>query len=160
MKKCCSFLILLVLSLSAKAQGTPAECFTGLDFGHTFFALDTHSESDLASWYQDTFGMEILKQFESEDKTTRGVILQKNHLYIEILYHSRKGEDLSMQPTKEGRGIKKTGIFIDRPVEELKSCLDSKKVKTGRIFHDREMGFKLLHLVDPEGNELEILSKS
>ena len=160
MKKIFSLIFLLNFCLQAKAQTGPAECFTDLTFDRTFIALNTHSESKLVSWYQNTFGMEVLKRFQSEDGTTVGVILQKNKFFVEILHSSKIRKDSTKHPGKKLiRGVKKVGIFVDKPVEDLQTCLRKHDLKVGRIFYDREMGVKLLHLTDPEGNELEIISE-
>ncbi len=157
MKYLSVFIILFNFSLSLSAQVSPSECFKNVEFDRTFIALDTHRESELVSWYQKIFGMNVLKKFESKNKTVRGVILQKNNLYVEILHNSELSRDSSNH--KAGPGIQKAGFFVDQPVEKLKNCLQSRSIETGRIFHDHEMGMKLLRLTDPEGNDLEIISK-
>lgn len=159
MKKLTLILVLLFSQVTF-AQTPPSHCFTDLIFGKAFLAINTDQESDLVFWYQETFGMEVLKRFQSEDGTTVGVILKKNNFYVEILHSSKIREDFKEQSGQiVKRGIKKVGIFVDKPVEEFQTCLKNHNLKVGRIFHDREMGVKLLHLTDPEGNELEIISE-
>lgn len=129
-------------------------CFTQTDFEPGFVAIVTQPETQLHTWYMDLLGMELIKEFSSGDHT--GKILKRGPLYVEILSY-KTAVSCTGGPF---RGIKKTGIFINTPVQEIKSCLLQNGVQAGRIFHDREMGFYLLHLVDPEGNELELLSKA
>ncbi|MEG9329154.1 VOC family protein [Salinimicrobium catena] len=155
MRRLFTLLVLLLIFNSANAQTGVPTCFNDLRFDKIFFAIDTHKESELVGWYQKVFGMKVLKKFESEDKKVTGIILQKNDLYIEILHNNGSGSEFS---GKTGNGLKKVGLFVDHPVEDLKDCLRRKDLQVGRIFHDREMGVKLLHLTDPEGNELEIIS--
>lgn len=156
MKRLFTLLVLLLIFNSANAQTEDSTCFKDLSFDKIFFAINTYKESELVAWYQQVFGMKILKKFESHDKKVTGVILQKNNLYIEILHNNESGRKLS---EKTETGLKKVGLFVDHPVEELQDCLRKKDLQVGRIFHDREMGVKLLHLTDPEGNELEIISE-
>lgn len=138
------------------AQQGSGSCFSRTEFAPAFIALYSEPDSDLVSWYTNLFGMEVIKTFTSTDGSHTGTILQKDQVFIEILEQERISDQL-----EEGKkGIKKFGLFINSPVQEIKACLRQEGFGPGRIFQDVEMDFFLLHIRDPEGNELELISKN
>ncbi|WP_224484723.1 VOC family protein [Robertkochia aurantiaca] len=161
MKKIVLLLAALTLSLKASAQEQHS-CFYNVALEPAFIAFNTHKNSELDKWYKNTFGLEVVKEFEVPDGSATGIIMRKDDFIVEIFFRNHTAELHEKKDntrSKPGGGIMKIGLFTDASLTDLKDCLNNNSGKAGRIFRDQELGIDLLHLTDPEGNVLEIISR-
>lgn len=155
-------LFFLVINHPSLAQSSESNCFEDVEFKKGFVALNTTYDSKLVNWYQSTFGMEVVKEFKSSNGESFGIILKKDGQYVEIIHSkSTLKWDITRRLIEgtESAGYRKIGIFTNTDLENLRECLKTAQLDAGRIYHDRELKIKLLHLIDPEGNQLEIISQ-
>lgn len=150
------YLLLSLLPFYAGAQQDAGPCFTRTEFAPAFVAISSEAGAQLDSWYSNVLGMKVIKTFTSKDGSQTGKILQQDQLFIEILEQKK----IPACPKEHRKGVQKFGIFVDSPAQELQACLQQKGFEPGRIFYDAEMDFFLLHMRDPEGNELEFITKN
>lgn len=149
----------LLLPSTAMAQES---CFNNINIEPGFVALTSSRESNLADWYKDLFNLEIVKTFGSDEQTTTGVLMKHGEFALEVFYkkHPVIPEQLKPKtPRSNWNGISKVGVYTDANLEELKSCLVNHGVKATRIFDDSNLNIKLLLVIDPENNLLEIITR-
>lgn len=154
-------LLLLSIKLPVWAQSPSQECFENIEFQKGFLALNTSYDSELANWYKSNFDMETVKEFASSNGESFGIILKKDEQIIEIIHSKSTSEaDISQGHVQSSghAGFQKGGIFTESDLQDLQRCLKAAGISAGRIYHDRELKLKLLHLIDPEGNQFEIIS--
>lgn len=151
----------LVINYPSWAQSAISNCFEDIELKKGFVALNTTYDSRLVDWYQSTFGMEVVKEFNSSNGESFGIILQKDEHLVEIIHNksiSKKDITHRIIQASENAGYRKIGIFTNADLENLRECLKTVPIDAGRIYHDMELKIKLLHLIDPEGNQIEIIS--
>lgn len=159
--------LLFALIVSFVASGQTAEqatqnCFDTIKIEPGFIAFTAKKNSKLGAWYQDTFGLEIVKEFSFPDGSVTGVLMKKNEFVVEIFYRddALEGSDyVSDAHSEQWRGFMKFGMYTNANLKDLQQCLKNKGVKAGRIFHDKKLGIDLLQVIDIEGNTLEIISR-
>lgn len=148
---------LLPSSVTAKEN-----CFNDIKIEPGFVALTSSRESNLANWYKDLFNLEVVKTFGSGEQSTTGVLMKKGEFALEVFNkkHPVIPEQLKPKtPRSNWNGISKVGVYTNANLEELKSCLVNDGVKATRIFDDSNLNIKLLLVIDPENNYLEIISR-
>ncbi|TBW27387.1 VOC family protein [Gramella sp. KN1008] len=152
------FLILVTTAFSQAPVEKPHDCFNELKFESGFIAITTHYNSELAKWYEESFGMNSIKEFTSKDGRSFGIILRRDQFVVEIIHAKELKENQG--PSSEVRsGLLKFGVYVNADLFSLKDCLLKEGVKAGRIFRDEELGEELLLVRDPEGNMIEIISR-
>lgn len=158
--KLTAIMCLLFINLPLWAQTYSTACFEVVELKKGFFALNTSYKSDLVNWYQSVFGMEVVKEFTATDGESFGIILKKNGQIVEIIHSkgiSKADIAYRVEQSSENAGFRKIGIYAEVDLVDLKTCLESAGISAGRIYHDKDLKIKLLHLIDPEGNQLEIV---
>lgn len=160
-----SLVLLITVSVcfSQISKDEHQNCLDNHKIESGFIAITTHENSDLAEWYQNSFGMEQVKYFESADGNSRGVILRKDKFVVEIIFRRDLVKRKAVRPqvkNEEWDGLLKFGVYTDANLLELKDCLLRNGINAGRIFKDKELKEDLLLVRDPEGNMMELISRS
>lgn len=157
--KCFVSLFSLLLCSNLLANET---CFSGIRLEPAFIALTTEHESKLDTWYQQVFGLEVVKRFSTANGDAKGVLMKNGELVVEVF---KRKEPLVPERVKPSipraywNGYLKVGVFTNADLEILKQCLVSRGVMASRIFDDEKLNVKLLHVTDPEDNSLEIITR-
>ena len=149
----------LLLSGSAKAKGN---CFDDINIEPGFVALTSSRESNLADWYKDLFNLEVVKTFGSGEQATTGVLMKKGEFALEVFNKKYPVIPEQLKPKihrSNWNGISKVGVYTSANLDKLKSCLVADGVKATRIFDDTNLNIKLLLVIDPENNYLEIITR-
>lgn len=148
------------LLFTGKVQAS--SCFDGHTLEPNFIALTTDSKSSLASWYQQTFALETVKQFSFPDGSATGELMRRGEFVVEIFSRKELFDRLdyqSLSSAEHWRGVMKFGFYTDAKLPKLKQCLISKGIKAGRIYKDENLQVDLLQVIDPENNVLEIIQR-
>lgn len=138
-------------------------CFTNIKLEPSFIAFSTKKNSKLGDWYQRIFNLEIAKEFSFPDGSVTGTLMHNDDFVVEIFYRNEiheKTDYVAKSGSDQWRGFMKFGVYTDANLLHLKQCLRDQGVKAGRIFNDDKLGIDLLEVIDPEGNVLEIISRS
>jgi hypothetical protein len=163
MKKIFPIITALLLSMHSFGQTNMANnCIDQIHLEPSFIAFTTHTNSTLGDWYQNTFGLEIVKEFAFPDGSATGVLMRKGEFVVEIFFRKNALKTSELQPdsnTEQWSGFMKFGFYTDANLEDLQACLKDNNVNAGRIFKDDKLGVDLLQVIDPEGNTLEIISR-
>lgn len=153
----------LFISFSAIGQSNqPNNCLDKISLEPSFIAFTTHKDSELADWYKNNFGLEIVKEFTFPDGSATGVLMKKDEFIVEIFFRNDAIKKIDLKPSansEQWSGFMKFGFYTNANLIELKSCLKDKNINAGRIFKDDNLGVDLLQVEDPEGNILEIISR-
>lgn len=137
-------------------------CLSNISLEPSFIAFTTHKNSGLGDWYQNTFGLEIVKEFTFTDGSATGILMKKDEFVVEIFYRNDvliKSDLMPDSNAEQWSGFMKFGFYTNTNLIQLKECLNSKTIHAGRIFRDDNLGVDLLQVLDPEGNVLEIISR-
>lgn len=137
-------------------------CFANVTLEPGFVAFTSHKKSTLDQWYRRVFNLEIVKEFSFPDGSVDGLLMKNNELVIEIFKRDDVFEGKTFSPKAkpaQWAGVKKVGIYSNAKLDTLKQCLLKQGVQAGRIYDDKNLGIRLLHVTDPESNNLEIISR-
>jgi hypothetical protein len=149
--------------ISANTAISNDKCFEDIKLEANFIAFTTKKNSSLADWYQHLFGLNTVKEFAFPDGKTTGVLMHKDDFVIEVFFKEDilRGKALLPQSsTEQWQGVNKVGIFTNANLPTLKECLGRIGVNAGRIWQDKNLPIHLLQVTDPDGNVLEIISRS
>lgn len=137
-------------------------CFDDMVIEPAFIAFTAKAGSNLGTWYQDVFGLDIAKTFGSEDGAIKGVLMRREEFVVELFFRKdaiHPLEEMPLTHPAQWQGIKKFGIYTDANLTELKTCLLQNDIDAGRIFNDEILGIDLLLVTDPENNSIEIIRR-
>ena len=160
-----TLILISALIISFNVTGQKKElnnCLDKVNLEPSFIAFTTHNNSELGSWYKNTFGLEIVKEFSFPDGSATGILMKKGEFVIEIFYRNdalKKSKLKLGSNSEQWSGFMKIGFYTDANLVTLKTCLKNKNINVGRIFKDDNLGVDLLQVIDPEGNILEIISR-
>ncbi len=153
----------LIISFNVNGQNKElSNCLSKTLLEPSFIAFTTHKDSELGTWYKNTFGLEIVKEFAFPDGSVTGVLMKKDEFVVEIFYRNDALKKSDLKPnsnSEQWSGFMKFGFYTDANLIDLKACLKSENINAGRIFRDDNLGIDLLQVIDPEGNVLEIISR-
>lgn len=156
-------IVVLVLMTSCIIQAQETEtCFDAVKLEPAFIAFSTSKDSKLGTWYQETFGLEIVKEFSFPDGSVTGVLMKRDEFVVELFYRKNGYDTKDYVPNSksdEWKGFMKFGMYTNANLKELRDCLKKKGVNAGRIYNDKNLKVDLLQVIDPEGNVLEIISR-
>jgi len=153
---------MLGLFASENVKAHSDSCFNDTVLEPSFIAFSTDKTSSLANWYKKTFDLKIVKEFTAPYGRFSGVLMKNREFVVEVFQHQNVLDRTDMAPKKPltgWRGFMKFGVYTNADLKVLKSCLVDKGVKAGRIYNDENLKLDLLHVYDPEGNSLEIMSR-
>lgn len=145
---------LLSTSVSAHQQ-QDTSCFKNIKLSSSFIALETDFDSDLHHWYKEIFQLEMVKEFTFPDGNTKGVLMKRDDFVVEVFNKKQLNESVQAKV----RGVMKFGFFTNANLQDLQTCLKTKKIKAKRIFKDKNLKASLLLVEDPEGNHFEVITK-
>ncbi|MGJ8563922.1 MAG: VOC family protein [Alphaproteobacteria bacterium] len=137
-------------------------CLSGIELPSMFIALTSNFESELGSWYSQLFDLEVVKEFQSPDGDMRGTLMRRGNFVVEIFYQKKLNDRNSFvqnsQPS-QWKGYRKTGVYVDANIRQLKDCFLENGISAGRIFRDDNLNIDLLLVRDPEDNIIEMIEK-
>lgn len=158
----CMFFVCLTLA-TTRVHAQDSTCFNNVIIEPGFIAFTTKKESELAYWYQTTFGLNVVKEFTFPDGTVHGVLMHKKEFVVEVFNREdalEANDYVQNAKPEQWRGIMKFGIYTNANLSKLKQCLNNQGVNAGRIFKDKKLNIELLQVIDPEQNMLEIISRT
>lgn len=144
------------------ANTSEQHCFAQVTLEPSFVAFTTSKDSKLDRWYKNLFGLTTVKEFSFPDGSVDGLLMRRGEFVVEVFKRSELLKASSYEPQSkpaDWAGVKKVGIYSDADLDSLKQCLQAQDIKAGRIYNDKNLGIRLLHISDPEGNSLEIISR-
>ena len=163
MKKTIIISYIVLICFNAYGQNKErTNCLRDISLEPSFIAFTTHTDSGLGDWYQNTFGLEIIKEFTFPDGSATGVLMKKDEFVVEIFYRNdalKKNDLMPDSKAEQWSGFMKFGFYTNANVIQLRECMKSKTIDAGRIYRDDKLGVDLLQVIDPEGNVLEIISR-
>lgn len=132
--------------------------------GRSFFALNVSNADSTARWYEEMFGIRLLKEIKPADGSAHIRIEGNEFLMVEILQlkDSRSMIDCNLKKDEAHRlgGYFKVGVFV-RDAQKAQDYFKSKGVAIRHpVFSDKETATKSFILEDPNGNMLQFLEKS
>ena len=129
--------------------------------GKSFIAINASSADSIAQWYDEMFGLNLLKEIKVADGSAHIRIEGNEFLMVEIIEvkDSKVLADCKLQPDQSHmlRGFFKAGVFVS----DVQKTLDYFKTKgvaiKHSIFSDKETATKSFVLEDPNGNLLQFI---
>lgn len=151
---------LIILLLFICPDATSQSDGPGL-IGKTFIALNVSNADSTAAWYEDMFGVKLLKEIKIPDGYGHIRIEGNEHLMVEILRAKDSWSLAQCNLDKENahllRGYFKTGFFV----EDIRKAREYFKVKSGKVVHDifrdEETATLSFIIEDPNGNMLQFI---
>lgn len=130
--------------------------------GIQFFALSVPDAAASARWYQDVFGMTVLREIKPPDAPVHIFILTSDKLEVEILQHPQARHFTQAAPgvkaPTEIHGIFKVGLHV----QDLKGTVAALKAK-GVTFPfdvtDDPTGVRFAILEDNSGNRIQLFER-
>jgi catechol 2,3-dioxygenase-like lactoylglutathione lyase family enzyme len=148
--------LLLTAGLRAQPQGP------GM-IGKTFFALNVSNADSTSRWYEEVFGLKLLKEIKTVDSSAHIRIEGNEFLMVEILQllDSRSLNDcnLRQEQSHRMRGFFKTGVFVS-DIRKAEEYFKTKGIAIRHpVFQDKETSTSSFILEDPNGNLLQFLQQ-
>jgi hypothetical protein len=149
----------ILLSLSITLQGQD-----GLQFsGKQFFAISVSNTDSASKWYEEVFGLKLLKEINMPQDGVHVRIISNSSLTVEII-QSKESKTLADCGLKQNeafkmRGFFKTGFYV-RDLTKAEAYLKDRKVviKHGP-FADKETSTKSLIIEDLNGFMIQIMEE-
>lgn len=131
--------------------------------GKSFIALNVSNADSTARWYEEMFGVKLLKEIKPTDGSAHVRIEGNDFLMVEILQvkGSKSIGDCNLKKDQSHMlaGYFKAGVFV-RDAQKAQDYFKSKGVAIRHdVFSDEDTGTKSFILEDPNGNMLQFLEK-
>ena len=129
--------------------------------GKSFIAINASSADSIAQWYEEMFGLKLLKAIKVADGSAHIRIEGNEFLMVEIIEvkDSKVLTDCKLQQDQSHllRGFFKAGVFV-RDVQKAEDYFKAKGVAIKHsIFSDKETATLSFVLEDPNGNLLQFI---
>ena len=99
MKNTLILLALLISSLNVIGQKKEMNnCFSNISLEPSFIAFTTQKNSKLGTWYKNTFGLEIVKEFSFPDASATGILMKKDEFVVEIFFRNKTLKKVRLSP--------------------------------------------------------------
>ena len=131
--------------------------------GKTFFALNVSNADSTSRWYEEVFGLKLLKEIKTVDGSAHIRIEGDEFLMVEILQSrdSRTLSDCNLRQEQSHlmRGFFKTGFFVS-DIHRAEEYFKTKGIAIRHpVFQDKETATSSFILEDPNGNLLQFLQQ-
>jgi catechol 2,3-dioxygenase-like lactoylglutathione lyase family enzyme len=148
--------ILVLLSIDLYSQNSSLEII-----GKSFMAINASNADSLARWYEDLFGLKLLKEIKTADGSAHIRIEGNESLMVEILQvkESRTLTDCGVRKEDSYmlRGYFKVGLWV-RDIQKVAEYFKSRGVSFKHdVFGDKDTAMRSFILEDPSGNLLQFL---
>lgn len=152
-----SILLLIALTLSLGPL-TAARAGAGPS-GRQFIGLSVPDAKASATWYQQAFGLQVLRETEAPDGRARVLVLGSDSLLIELLQHrdALPFDSRSHKSRAMVHGLFKVGFEVadlEMTLKQLRQL--GAELMTADIVDDREQGLRYLLVRDNNGNLLQL----
>jgi hypothetical protein len=132
--------------------------------GKSFIALNVTDADSTAGWYEEMFGLKLLKEIKTADASAHIRIEGNELLMVEIIQMKRSKaiSDCQLQQDQSHllKGFFKTGVFV-RDVQKAEDYFKSKGVTIRHsVFSDKETATRSFILEDPNGNLLQFIQEN
>ena len=129
--------------------------------GKSFMAVNVSNADSLAKWYEDLFGLKLLKEIKTADGSAHVRIEGNESLMVEILQlkDSRTIADCRLRKDEAHllRGYFKVGVWV-RDIQKAVDYFKSKGITIQHdVFSDKDTAIRSFILEDPSGNALQFL---
>ena len=145
-------LLLLPHAFAIPSDGIASDSIPVPSIGKRFFfAISVEDVDRAVSWYQKTFGLELLDDTSNEEGRWRIANLRNQELFVEIIWDPRD------EPRNRPRGVRKVGF----EVPDVQAVSDRIERDTGtrpQVLEFQQHGIRLIQLKDPEGNTIQLFS--
>ena len=131
--------------------------------GKSFIALTVSSADSTARWYEEMFGLKLLKEIKPADGSVHVRIEGNEFLLVEIIQPKDSKNILDCQLQRDQshllRGFFKAGLFV-KDAQKAADYFKARSValKHG-IFSDEETATVSFILEDPNGNMLQFIQR-
>jgi hypothetical protein len=131
--------------------------------GKSFMALNVSNADSAGRWYEEMFGLKLLKEIKPVDGSVHVRIEGNEFLLVEIIQTKDYKTILDCQLQKDQshllRGFFKAGLFV-RDAQKAADYFKARSVaiKHG-IFSDKETATLSFILEDPNGNLLQFIQR-
>ncbi|HJX28289.1 MAG TPA: L-dopachrome tautomerase-related protein [Thermoanaerobaculia bacterium] len=130
--------------------------------GIQFFALSVPDAAASARWYQDVFGMTVLREIKPPDAPVHIFILTSDRLEVEILQHPQARPFTQAAPgvkaPTEIHGIFKVGLHVE-DLDATVAALKAKGVTFPFDITDDPTGVRFAILSDNSGNRIQLFER-
>lgn len=147
-----TFAALLCLALPLLAQ-TPASAPAVRPVAPQFFALSVPDAAASARWYQEMFGLTLLREIKPPDGSVHIFILVSDALHVEIL-QNKEAKPAGQAPFLT-HGFFKTGFHV-ADLEATVAALKAKGVSFAYDITDDPTGARFAILSDNSGNRIQL----
>ena len=152
---------MIALSVAMIACDLYAQTFVPGIVGKNFIAMTVSNADSTSLWYENVFGLKLLKEIKTADGSAYCRIEGNEFLMVEILQlkDSRKIIDCNLKKEQAHllRGFFKVGLFV-RDVEKAEQYFRGKGIAIRHpLFHDKETATSAFILEDPSGNMLQFI---
>ena len=132
--------------------------------GKSFIALNAPDADSTARWYEEMFGLKLLKEIKTADGSAHIRIEGNEFLMVEIIQvkGSKAITDCQLKQDESHllNGIFKAGVFV-RDAKKAEDYFKSKGVAIRHsIFSDKETATTSFILGDPNGNMLQFIQEN
>jgi len=132
--------------------------------GKSFIALNASNADSTARWYEEMFGVKLLKEIKVDDGSAHIRIEGNQFLMVEIIQAkgSRTISDCQLHKDQSHllSGYFKAGMFV-RDIEKAEKYFQSKGVSIPHsMFSDKETAIKSFIVEDPNGNLLQFIQET
>jgi catechol-2,3-dioxygenase len=129
--------------------------------GNSFIAMNVSDADSAAKWYEEMFGLKLLKEIKTSDGSAHIRIEGNSSFMVEIIQvkDSKTLTDCQLQKDQSHllRGFFKTGVFVS-DIQKAEDYFKSKGVAIRHsIFSDKETATMSFILEDPNGNMIQFI---
>jgi catechol 2,3-dioxygenase-like lactoylglutathione lyase family enzyme len=151
-------IVFLLLAAGLRAQTTGPGII-----GKTFFAVNVSNADSTARWYEEAFGLRLLKEIKAADGSAHVRIEGNDFLMVEILQvkDSKSLDECNLQHQQAHllRGYFKAGVFVS-DVRKAEEYFKTKGLVIRHpVFKDKETATSSFILEDPNGNMLQFIQE-
>jgi catechol 2,3-dioxygenase-like lactoylglutathione lyase family enzyme len=156
-----NFRFMIALFFTLIAGGLYGQLYVPGIVGKNFIAMTVPNADSTSLWYENVFGLKLLKEIKTADGSAYGRIEGNEFLMVEILElkDSRDISDCNLRKQQAHllQGFFKVGLFVS-DVEKAEQYFRSKGIAIRHpLFHDSQTSTSAFILEDPNGNMLQFI---
>ena len=143
--------VIVVLAAALLCSHAGAESWVDRIRVPQYFAVSVEDVDRSVAWYQAAFGLRKLDDTRADDDRWRIVNLANDDLFVEVIRDNRD------QATLRARGFAKVGFRVP-DVDAVADRVEEALGKRPRVLDFKEHGVRILQLLDPDGNIIQLSS--
>lgn len=147
----------LALVLAFSLAQTPAPSAPIPISSPQFFAISVPDAAASARWYQDVFGLQVIREIKPPEAPVHVFILGSESLHVEVLQRN-DARPAGAQGEVMVHGVFKAGFFVPA-LEPVVAALKAKGVKFAFDITQDQTGVRFVIIEDNSGNRIQIFDR-